>query len=592
MNRIEERLRDAFAAAAATVTPETIRGAPGRPPNRPRWRPLAPLAAAAAVAVVIVAVFLIPPLAPPGHQNMVTHTPGAARAANGKIVFVRGVEGRHWQLWAVNPDGSGLAPLTALPGLSADPSWSPGGKELVFAHAPRFASPPSAPTPLWSLYTIDSNGTGLRRLTHCQPPGCWQDYEPAWSPGGSQIAFVRNQDIYLIKANGTGLRRLTHAATPLGDGQPAWSPDGHKLAFVVLSVRHYQLPAIYVMNADGTHARRLTGCRPGCLDAQPAWSPDGTKIAFSSNSDVYTMSPDGHNVARLTDCAHIAGCVSAGGPAWSPDGRKIVFWVEGQNSIRQPYLMNADGSDARPLIPQGPDVCCFAWQPLPRATSPRVTPAPRPSASATLTAGRCVHVTATGDFDGDGTPDTATLVDVLPTGQTCHQDLSHHLRIRVTFGSGGSFDRPFTYCTGGACDAVFTATDLAGNGRSELAVEVGPGAPIDFVEFFRVGRHGLSPLRIAAAGAAKAGLKPGPAVFGGSFDSGAQSPIACTIRPDGSRVLTFTQAQPLSGRITGPWRVHRTELQLRGGSLHVIAVSTATVHGLPVGSLRFHNGCP
>jgi hypothetical protein len=224
------------------------------------------------------------------------------------------------------------------------------------------------------------------------------------------------------------------------------------------------------------------------------------------------------------------------------------------------------------------------------ASSTHVAPSPRPSAR--FTVGRCVHVTATGDFDGDGTPDVATLVDVLPAGQTCRQDLSDHLRIRVTFGSGGGFDRPFTYCTGGACDSVFTATDLAGDGRSELAVEVGPGAAIDFVEFFRVGRHGISPLRITAAGTAKAGLKPGPAVFGGSQDSGVQSPVACHIRPDGSRVLVSIQAESLSSRITGPWRVKRTDLQLRGDSLHVVGVSTATVRGFPVRSLRFHNGCP
>jgi Tol biopolymer transport system component len=479
VNRIEERLRDAYEAAAATVRPETVRGLGDRPATPRRSRPLVPLAAAAAVAVVIAAVFLIPPLVLSGNQGAATHTPGSVRVANGKIVFVRWAIGGHGQLWAVNPDGSGLAPLIALPGVSGDPSWSPGGKELVFAHAPRYARPPSPPSPLWSLYMISKDGTGLRQLTHCQRPGCLQDYEPAWSPDGSQIAFVRNQDIYLMNANGTGVRHLTRAATPLGDGQPAWSPDGHKLAFVVFSAGSDKHSAIYVMNADGTHVTRLTDCLTGCLNSEPAWSPDGTKIAFTRNWNVYTMSPGGREVTRLTDCAHIAGCALTGGPVWSPDGSKIVFWVEGQDSIRQPYLMNANGSDARPLIPKASDVCCFAWQPLPAASSTRVTPAPRPSAR--LMVGRCVHATATGDFDGDGTPDVATLVDVLPAGQTCHQDLASHLRIRVAFGSGGSFDRPFTHCGGGACDAVFTATDLGGDGRSELAVEV--GAAVDFVEF-------------------------------------------------------------------------------------------------------------
>jgi TolB protein len=368
VTRIEERLCDAFAATTATIGPEQTRGLPSRPPARrtsARWRQLAPLAAAAAVAAVIAAVFVLAPLAFRGHQRRATLTPPPPAAANGKMAFARGALGSHGQLWTVNPDGSGLRKLTDLPGVSLYPSWSPDGKRLVFADVARFVRPPSPPSWQWSLYTINKNGTGLRRLTVCRRPGCLQDYEPAWSPAGSQIAFVRNQDIYLIDANGTGLRRLTHAATPLGAGQPAWSPDSRKLAFVVFRAGPAKRPAIYVMNADGTHVRRLTDCQSECLDSEPAWSPDGTTIAFTRNSDVYAMSPDGRGVTRLTDCARIAGCVSAGGPVWSPDGREIVFWVEGRDSIRQPYIMNADGSDVRSFIPKTSDICCLAWQPRP-----------------------------------------------------------------------------------------------------------------------------------------------------------------------------------------------------------------------------------
>ncbi len=186
----------------------------------------------------------------------------------------------------------------------------------------------------------------------------------------------------------------------------------------------------------------------------------------------------------------------------------------------------------------------------------------------------------------------ATLADVLPTGRTCHQDLSSHLRIRVAFGSGGRFGRPFTYCGGGTCDSVFTATDLGGTAAANSPWRSAQALHSTLWEFFRVGRHGLRPLRIAAAGAAKAGLKPGPAVLGGGFDSGVQSPIACKIRPGGSRVLISIHAESLSSRITGPWRVQRTKLRLHGESLYVIGVSTATFHGFRIGSLRFHNGCP
>ena len=59
-----------------------------------------------------------------------------------------------------------------------------------------------------------------------------QDEGPVWSPDGSQIAFTRyvdrggentNFSIYVVNADGTGLRRLTRGPY---DSSPAWQPSG------------------------------------------------------------------------------------------------------------------------------------------------------------------------------------------------------------------------------------------------------------------------------------------------------------------------------------------------------------------------------
>src|SRR6266516_5908769 len=158
----------------------------------------------------------------------------------------------------------------------------------------------------------------------------------------AQLAIEAAGDIYVINSNGTGLTRLT--TDPAYDASPTWSPDGSKIAFMSLRDGNGE---IYVMNADGTNPVALTNHAGS--DEQPAWSPDGRKIAFASNRDghyeIYLMNADGTGVTRLT-----AGPDHySAGPRWSPDGRRIAFtagyydaWPSGYNLVR---IVRADGTE-------------------------------------------------------------------------------------------------------------------------------------------------------------------------------------------------------------------------------------------------------
>src|SRR5690606_40056821 len=77
------------------------------------------------------------------------------------------------------------------------------------------------------------------RLTHG-----WRDSEPAWSPDGRWIAFVRVEreenpsgpprtgkpQLWILPAHGGEPRRLTDH--PLGVSAPVWSPDSTRLAYL------------------------------------------------------------------------------------------------------------------------------------------------------------------------------------------------------------------------------------------------------------------------------------------------------------------------------------------------------------------------
>ena len=222
-------------------------------------------------------------------------------------------------------------------------------------------------------------------------------------------------------------------------------------------------------------------------------------------------------------------------------------------------------------------------------------PTTSPSATATTSPTRCVQATTSGDFDGDGTTDEAELVELVSGHVSCQNGgavVSHLLsqQIDIRFGSGQMLQQPFKDCqpclTGGG---VFSATDLAGDGRDELAIDVGPGASLDFVEFYRVDLNGVHPLLVADPGDPPY-VKPGPAILGGGFDSGLQSPIECRANLDGTRELVSVHAENVGGYVEGPWKIHTTTMVLQGDGL-VVTSSKDSRGSFSMTSPVFQNGC-
>jgi hypothetical protein len=223
-----------------------------------------------------------------------------------------------------------------------------------------------------------------------------------------------------------------------------------------------------------------------------------------------------------------------------------------------------------------------------------------PSATPSVT--RCVQASTSGDFDGDGTTDTAKFLElasgIVPcdrSGEVFENLSSQELEIR--FGSGQALERTFTDCQGGLCGYVFAATDLDGDGRDELAIDVSSGGALGLVEFYRVELDGIRSLVVAEPGDPPY-VQPGRAILGGGFDSGLQSPMVCRVNDDGTRELASIHAENVGGPLSGPWEVHTTTMVLRGERLVVTSTDDSRASfpgtsGIPSFSdaSPFENGC-
>ena len=246
---------------------------------------------------------------------------------------------------------SGSAQTNPTPIYYFNPHWSSDGQKIVFESTKDGRS---------AIYTIDADGTGLRKLTSGQAT----DGQPRWSRDGKKIVFYSQRDghmqLFLMNADGSDQRKLTDGNDL--DYLPDFSPKGD---FVVFQSRKEQpgiAHDIYIIRADGTNRTRLTDERYGYTS--PKWSPDGKKILFEravvtkkyyrdlsrdemiqmrNSGEIFVMGKDGTNLKNLTN-----NDVEDSTPQWSKNG-KTIYFMSKRDGSQDVYAMNSDGSNVRKI---------------------------------------------------------------------------------------------------------------------------------------------------------------------------------------------------------------------------------------------------
>lgn len=169
---------------------------------------------------------------------------------------------------------------------------------------------------IYRLHYADYDGRRAQILLESQEP----IMSPAWSPDGSQIAYVSFETslprIY-IQDLASGQRRQVTNFSGI-NSSPVWSPDGRKLAMVLSKDGS---PNIYVLDLATDQLTQISD-HPRA-ETEPAWTLDSQNVIFTSDRtgqpQIYQASLTGGFPERLTfDCFY---CAKA---QFLPDGVNMV----------------------------------------------------------------------------------------------------------------------------------------------------------------------------------------------------------------------------------------------------------------------------
>jgi Tol biopolymer transport system component/DNA-binding winged helix-turn-helix (wHTH) protein len=224
-----------------------------------------------------------------------------------------------------------LVRLTALPGMATSSALSPDGAQVVFA----WRKPSDTCS---KLYVMAVGSPEVRQLTS----GDRDDWNPAWSPDGRQIAFLRwtgtpaqvttnpSAQIHVVSAIGGEGRRIGDYPAA---GSLAWSPDQR----FILAGRNPDVNGargIYAVPIDGSAPRLLVSSAAPNGVFSPALTQNGRRMAYAACRRVSAYRPaecdasvvDLDGDLRPTSMPRrLASMRQLDHPHWTKDEQSIVF---------------------------------------------------------------------------------------------------------------------------------------------------------------------------------------------------------------------------------------------------------------------------
>jgi TolB protein len=217
-----------------------------------------------------------------------------ALAPDGKsVVYSQYREDNVYEIYELDIASGKSKQLTDRLGVLNSPEVSPDGKSIVFMRW-------TVVSDQYQVWRMDRDGSHPSRVFK------GDGWDPSWSPDGKQILFASDRDgatqLYVGNADGSQVHKVSDL--PSIRGRSDWSPQN----LIATYSGDAWAREVFVMDLDGSNKHRVSP--KGGNSQGPSFSPDGQWIAFTAYYDhfsdingceIYIMRSDGSDLRRLTD---------------------------------------------------------------------------------------------------------------------------------------------------------------------------------------------------------------------------------------------------------------------------------------------------